>query len=329
MSNYFPLYTLDKKPLGKKYKSVQKGGQLKLDQGWEEFTFGKIGTNVTFTLPKDQTSDIQLTLTDAYCTGDRWKVYIGDSLVDITPPSLYDECETYETDPDLTLADDRWSSLVLAFQGISQGKVKLEVVSAPLGGGHAFIKVDTVIRQCDTESDLIYLSSPLVDRAEARKLCDEVGGQLAVITPDNHAEALSVLSRCDETSSGTSVWVASKRGRQCTVLTPTGDLVNVGCSEKYPVMCTATNKPVAVIEEQGGIFEPADNDFQDEEHEEGNDQMPEDQFATKDTTTEVDEEQGQEEQTAKSSSKSSSVFSSSERSTELKAKKPSKENAKV
>src|SRR6478672_9014570 len=109
---------------------------------WEPFFFGSTGSTA-FGSPFTFTSSgaAVVTVTDAYCRGDRFTVSDGASTLGTTTPVTLDfACNQVVSDPDVALADPGYSSGRFV---VGAGAHSVGIVAWPFnGGGTAFLRFD-------------------------------------------------------------------------------------------------------------------------------------------------------------------------------------------
>ena len=109
---------------------------------WEPFLFGStestaLGSPFTFT----SSGAAVVTVTDAYCRGDRFTVSDGTTTLGTTTPVALDfACNQVVSDPDVALADPGYSSGRFV---VGAGAHSVGIVASPFnGGGTAFLRFD-------------------------------------------------------------------------------------------------------------------------------------------------------------------------------------------
>jgi hypothetical protein len=111
---------------------------------WEPFFFGSTGSTASgspFTFTSSGAAVV--TVTDAYCQGDRFTVSDGATTLGTTTPVAVDlACNTIVSDPDLALADPEYSSGRFVV-GAGAHSVGIVASTSPFdGGGTAFLRFD-------------------------------------------------------------------------------------------------------------------------------------------------------------------------------------------
>ncbi|MGQ0612779.1 MAG: PEP-CTERM sorting domain-containing protein [Planctomycetaceae bacterium] len=123
---------------------------LTVDGGWHRFDFGATGTflvpDYTFALPGFGL----LTITDYLHAGDQFAV--TDFGVPLGNTSLPTAVGDYESNPDLAVADPRWSSGTWLL-GPGSYSIGGTAILSPYGAGSGALRVDTVIRQVEPTPD--------------------------------------------------------------------------------------------------------------------------------------------------------------------------------
>ena len=111
---------------------------------WEPFFFGSTGSTA-FGSPFTFTSSgaAVVTVTDAYCRGDRFTVSDGASTLGTTSPVAVDlACNPIVSDPDVALADPGYSSGRFVV-GAGEHSIGIVASTSPFGtGGTAFLRFD-------------------------------------------------------------------------------------------------------------------------------------------------------------------------------------------
>jgi hypothetical protein len=111
---------------------------------WEPFFFGSTGSTA-FGSPFTFTSSgaAVVTVTDAYCRGDRFTVSDGASTLGTTTPVAVDlACDPVVSDPDVALADPGYSSGRFVV-GAGAHSIGIVASTSPFGtGGTAFLRFD-------------------------------------------------------------------------------------------------------------------------------------------------------------------------------------------
>lgn len=111
---------------------------------WEPFFFGSTGSTA-FGSPFTFTSSgaAVVTVTDAYCRGDRFTVSEGTTTLGTTSPVAVDlACDPIVSDPDVALADPGYSSGRFVVGG-GEHSIGIVASTSPFGtGGTAFLRFD-------------------------------------------------------------------------------------------------------------------------------------------------------------------------------------------
>ncbi len=121
--------------------------------GWHFFSFGGVGTFAPqgpFTY--SSTTITKITVTDAFCKGDEFRVYdgttaLGDTSVVATDPSC-----AGTGDPDAALADPTYSHGVF-FVMAGSHSINIQATESPFGAGGAYVRVDAVTVTKDSCKD--------------------------------------------------------------------------------------------------------------------------------------------------------------------------------
>jgi hypothetical protein len=110
---------------------------------WQSFGFGGTGSTATgspFTF--DSATAAVVTVTDAFCGGDRFTLSDGATPLGTTPAVPITGCPGPNvTDPDLALADPAFSSGRFVV-GAGSHSIGVVASTSPYGGGGAFIRYD-------------------------------------------------------------------------------------------------------------------------------------------------------------------------------------------
>jgi len=113
---------------------------LVLGGGWQEFSFGDVGSSFSETYQFTLTDPAALTVTDAFLSGDRFEIFNFASSLGLTsaPTSLGD---LIGDDYDTAAADSRWSTGVFLF-GAGSYDISGTVTLSPYFGGGAALRLD-------------------------------------------------------------------------------------------------------------------------------------------------------------------------------------------
>jgi len=232
----------------KRQKQVTQAFDLPLNSGWFQFYFGAADTPTAYSFSFNYSDYIQISITDAYCTGDSFDLYRNGQYLLTTPRVLGDKCQTWNPNPNVTFLDARWSSTKFMLPGVFN--LSISVKDSPFGGGAAFIRADTRLATCQAAvSPFILVTEPLVGNDQAAAACARVGGVPAHITPVNALAASQTLSNCIGDNSN--AWfgqLSLVRQRKlkstelgCLAFTnanPTDPTVHVAdCQTLLPVLC--------------------------------------------------------------------------------------------
>src|SRR4051812_22723401 len=75
---------------------------LTLDAGWFKFFFGGSGEETAYTFRFVHDDYVKIWVTDAYCIGDSFDLYVDGSYLLTTPRVNTDGCRKWSDDPDVT-----------------------------------------------------------------------------------------------------------------------------------------------------------------------------------------------------------------------------------
>lgn len=112
------------------------------DTGWLQLDFAAVGSRVAFTY--EASGRVEIRVTDAFCAGDEFAVWVDDRMVGATSQVTTDlSCSTPWTSlPDEAIIDPAYSSAT--FQGAAGShRVELRVTESPFGAGTAYVQVRT------------------------------------------------------------------------------------------------------------------------------------------------------------------------------------------
>jgi hypothetical protein len=112
---------------------------------WQSFSFGATGSTASgspFTF--ESTGAAVVTVTDAFCGGDRFTVSDGATVLGTTPVVPVTGCPGPNiSDPDLALANPAFSSGRFVV-GAGSHSIGVVASTSPYGGGGAFIRYDVL-----------------------------------------------------------------------------------------------------------------------------------------------------------------------------------------
>jgi hypothetical protein len=127
--------------------AATKAGATPIGVGsWQPFFFGPAGSSATgspFTFTSSGAAVV--TVTDAFCRGDRFTVSDGATTLGTTALVVVDlACTTVVSDPDVTLADPGYSSGRFVV-GTGTHSIGIVASTSPFdGGGTAFLRYDVL-----------------------------------------------------------------------------------------------------------------------------------------------------------------------------------------
>lgn len=221
---------------------------LEADGGWYKFYFGAADTQTAYTFAFGTSDDIRISITDAYCPGDSFRLFRNGSYLITTPRVRSRGCKKWTDDPDKAFIDSEYSNTKFSHPGHFNLTIWAE--DSPYNGGAAYIKADTRINTCRAALDpFVLINAPLSMHSKAELFCRKIGGRLAHITPNNAAAAAKSLVRCGHNNA----WF----GRLSLVPPPVKKSADLGClafnadrpadptvevldcSSRLPILCIA------------------------------------------------------------------------------------------
>lgn len=120
-------------------------GTITVGGAWQEFSFDGVGSSWSDTFTLVTAGPVELKVTDAFLSGDRFDVSVFDgfattSFLTSLPTTSGDQIDS---DYDAAFADARWSSGSIIL-GAGSYTISGTAVLSPFGGGGAAIRADRV-----------------------------------------------------------------------------------------------------------------------------------------------------------------------------------------
>lgn len=219
---------------------------LDVDAGWFKFFFAGRGDKVGYTFRAMSEGYTQISITDAYCTGDSWDMQKNGSYLLTTPRVPSDNCKTWTDNPDVAFSNPKWSSTKFMLPGAFN--ITLIPIDSPYKGGAAFIRADSHVGICHSAVAPFTLVMTPNSQDQMAKVCQRVGGVPANITIANVGAAEKTLADCGIQHA----WFGhlslkqrmERKSRDFGCLAyslevpddPTVDIVD--CKSKLPTLCT-------------------------------------------------------------------------------------------
>lgn len=85
---------------------------------------------------------LQLHVTDAFCSGDTFSIYLNDILRRTSPIVPIDGCVTNQTNPSLAWYDERFSKVAIPLS-VGLYKLRIKVENSPFSAGKLFMRIGT------------------------------------------------------------------------------------------------------------------------------------------------------------------------------------------
>jgi len=217
---------------------------LEIGGGWKRFLFGPAGSTVATTFHIHNRRYAYLKLTDYFCSGDEFDIYINGEFAGHSSEARFDECRTKTLDPDHAYFHHAWSHFEY---GLEPGthEVTIVVTRSPYGEGYAALRVDPVLTKCcKSIGDFTVIDTPL-PWASAEFACRTFGLRLADVDVFNFNEATKEVFACAGPNSAAyikSYW-GNTYNDSCLALhvgtTAPGGSVNAEgkCSHRLPILC--------------------------------------------------------------------------------------------
>lgn len=217
---------------------------LEVGGGWKRFLFGPVGSTVATTFHVYNRQFAYLKLTDYFCSGDEFDIYIDGNFAGHSSEARFDNCRTKTLDPDYAYFHRAWSHFEY---GLMPGphEITIVVTRSPYGEGYAALRVDPVLTKCcKSIGDFTVIDTPL-PWASAEFACRTFGLRLADVDVFNFNEATKEVFACAGPNSA--AYVKSYWGNtyndSCLALhvgsaAPGGSLnVEAKCSHRLPILC--------------------------------------------------------------------------------------------
>lgn len=229
---------------GKSWHGKQGREHLEVGGGWKQFLFGPVGSTVAKTFHVYNRQFAYLKLTDYFCSGDEFDIYIDGYFAGHSSEARFDNCRTKTLDPDHAYFNRAWSHFEY---GLLPGphEITIVVTRSPYGEGYAALRVDPVLTKCcKCIGEFTVIDTPL-PWASADFACRTFGLRLADVDVFNFNEATKEVFACAGPNSA--AYVKSYWGNtyndSCLALhvgsaAPGGSLnVEAKCSHRLPILC--------------------------------------------------------------------------------------------
>ena len=177
----------------------QTADMLELDKGWYKFFFGGPLLRTAYSFAFDYPDYVQISITDAYCSGDSFDLFRNGSYLVTTPRVRSDGCSSWTDDPDQAFVNPKFSST--KFMLPPNFNLSIGTLDSPFNGGAGFIRIDTFIGSCPIRvSNITLVTALITGHDNMARICERVGGVPLDVTFSNSMSAASLLSQCGYTS---------------------------------------------------------------------------------------------------------------------------------
>ena len=130
---------------------------LYVNSGWHRFQFDDDGQMIYFVLESGGDYDeITFTITDYYCRGDAFELFVNGWLVAETPEVQSDHCDIYLSNPTKAMTREAFSSVRYTRSYRGGSLVVIRVKHSPYSGGRASIRVDSHGSVCLSSQSLLW-----------------------------------------------------------------------------------------------------------------------------------------------------------------------------
>lgn len=236
---------------------------LSKDQ-WKTFRFQDSSSNQKETFVVESEEPFQVLLTDLYCPGDRFKVFINGEDMGMSsevPQNVFESdlmdidqrtghCKLSTASPDVAYFDENWSKKAI---DLRPGKYVIEVKTeeSPYGSGYAAIRMAPIFSKCCLSIDNMTIINTPTNWENAEFACKSFGLELAQLDSKKFLAAQTLNFGCGphtNTFIGGSWRKMDKLGREhCPSIHSAKNraMSNVGddlCDEKLPVLCEGETK---------------------------------------------------------------------------------------
>jgi len=228
--------------------------KLEVDGGWQVFYFDAEGKIPAYFFLDCTDSDVIVTITDAFCAGDMFAMYIDYRFALKT--SYVDDCNCQheEEDPWKAYRSPYFSHSQVQLLSPTYTNISIVATNAPYGKGAGYIRADRILQRCPlyTPPFTIPLGAPR-SWWNARDLCQRIDSELAEVGLTTNANAAFAVTNC--LAPGAQAWIGGSiptavKGHQdpelalCPVFTATseteGVIEYISCNNVLPVMCWAS-----------------------------------------------------------------------------------------
>lgn len=243
--------------------SSAKLNSLNID-GWKTFRFQDSSSDQKQVFEVESDESFQVILTDLYCPGDRFRVWINGEdkgISSMVPESVFKSdamdvdqrtghCKLSTSNPDVAYFEDSWSKMAIDLRA---GKYVIEVKTeeSPYGSGYAAIRMVPIFSKCCLSIDNMTIIDTPTKWNDAEFACKSFGLELAQLDSKKFLAAQTLNFGCGphtNTFIGGSWRKMDKLGRaSCPSLHSAKNraMSHVGddfCDEKLPVLCQGETK---------------------------------------------------------------------------------------
>lgn len=236
-------------PHGKDWHGKRERERLEVGEGWKSFLFGPVGSTVATTFHVHNRQYAYLKLTDYFCSGDEFDLYINGEFAGHSSRAHFDECRSKTLDPDYAYFHSAWSHFEY---GLMPGahEITIVVTRSVYGEGYAALRVDPVLTKCCKSIGDFTVIATSLPWASADFACRSFGLRLADVNVFNFNEATKEVFACAGPNSA--AYIKSYWGNtyhdSCLALhvgsaAPGGSVNAEGkCSNRLPILCEGRSR---------------------------------------------------------------------------------------